>query len=142
LPRHSTIALPHVHADRARHIARHLGIPTGAFLATQIDLAFENEFGIRPSTVTQLGDDLQIELRDQHILIPTSQAASVASALRDLASGFDRNAAMMNLDVPSILTIRRHGRGLIIETAEAPAVRHSMGFAEAKRLADELDRHA
>jgi hypothetical protein len=142
LPRHTTIALTPVHADRARHIARHLGIPTGAFLATQIDLAFENEFGIRPSTVTQVGNDLQIELRDDLVCIPTSQAASVARALRDLASGVDRHAAMMNMDVPATLTISRYGRGLIIETAEAPAVRQSMGFAEAKRLADELDRHA
>ena len=143
MARHSTVALTHVHAERARHIARHLKIPVGALLATFIDQAFENEFDIRPSSITQLGADLQIELGESFVVIPAASATSVAGTLRGLAGGRDREACSIDMDVPAMLAISRNGgRGLTVETLVGKRVRYTMGISEALRLADDLDRHA
>ncbi|HEV7335558.1 MAG TPA: hypothetical protein VGO06_06275 [Bosea sp. (in: a-proteobacteria)] len=138
MPRFTTLSLDFVHANRARHIANHLRIPVSALLATLVDTAFEHELGIRPSTVTRTGSDLQIELGDELILIPDSQAAAVVKHLRDVASGPARDRARIDLDLPAMLAFSRRGKAVVIESLQKPTLRHTMGVAQANRLADEI----
>lgn len=138
MTRFATVSLDVVHANRARHIAKHLRIPVSALLATLVDTAFEHELGIRPSTVTQMGGDLQIELGDDLLTIPASQAADVVTHLRDVASGLARDRARIDLDIPANLAFSRRGSAVVIESLQKPTLRHTMGVAQANRLADEI----
>ncbi|MBN9437038.1 hypothetical protein [Bosea sp. (in: a-proteobacteria)] len=138
MTRFTTVSMDAVHANRARHIAKHLRIPVSALLATLVDASFEYELGIRPSTVTRIGGDLQIELGDDLLTIPASQAADVVTHLRDIASGQTRDRTRIDLDLPDTLAFGRRGSAVFIESLQEPKFRHTMGVAQANRLADEI----
>lgn len=140
MSRYETVALKPAVAERARALAKHLGIPISALVATLIDGAFRNEFGDHLGAVEQNGDRLRIKLGGDVIEIPLGEAGTVAATIAQAAAPDERFRGNLNLDVPCMLFVGRKGSGVVFEATkpDQTKVRQTMGVHDAKLLAQEI----
>ncbi|MFN3362818.1 MAG: hypothetical protein ACK40W_02565, partial [Allorhizobium sp.] len=119
---YTTLGVHPDHGQRARELAKHLGMPTAAYIGALIDQQYKAVFGrepadrlpltVRASAADWRATKLMIETRTgQMICVPSIYVKRVADQLRKCA---EKGGASLDLDIPKPLTISRKGSGVVI----------------------------
>ena len=120
---YTTLGIHPDHGQRARELAKHLGMPVAAYIGTLIDLQYRTVFKREPVARLPLSVDasptdwrktkLLIETRKgQMISVPAVYVKRVADQLQKIA---EIGGASLDLDIPKPLSISRKGSGVVIE---------------------------
>lgn len=145
---YTTLGIHPDHGQRARELAKHLGMPVAAYIGTLIDLQYKALFGREPVARLPLSvEESPTDWRKTKLLIETKTGPKIAVAsvhVRDVAEMIrtvaERGGARMNLDLLVPISVGRKGSGVVIEATgdNGKPAKITLSCEKAVMLADQM----